>query len=134
MGDWREVFERRRRRRRNLLLLTILIAAGGYWAYATARQAARVRTRDTLQLNQLKVNWGEFRGHGEKQGDTVVVTLWFEVVLINGPEVEAHLSQPNSMGKYATLFRNGSVRALTRAELDAALVGHTVDRVLRPRE
>lgn len=134
MDDWREVFERRRRQRRNLLLFCVLVAGIAGVVFVTARQSARERSRDTLQLQQLKVNWGEFRGYGEKQGDQEVLTLWFDVVLIQGPQVEAHLSEPNSAGRYATLFRDGRVRALPRAELDAALAGHTVTTTLRARE
>ena len=63
----------------------------------------------------------------------MTVTLTDETVLLKGPEILAYMTKPNSRGKYATLFRDGSATTLLPKKLEEKFKGHTVVETLIPK-
>ncbi|QDV18757.1 hypothetical protein Pan153_34180 [Gimesia panareensis] len=130
----REQDEKRRRRNKVIdLLLFLLVLGVVIWVIVKARNDSAARANDFARLSQLKLMFFDLTDFsGNQAGETVTVTFTEETVLLKGPEILAYLKTPNSEGKHATLFRNGSASNLSPKELEEKLKGHTVIETLVP--
>lgn len=130
-----EQWEKRSRRNKVIGLLILLLVLGvGYWEFDKARSEAAATAHDFLQINRLRVMFLDLTDFsGNQDGGELIVTFTEETVILKGPEIMAYLTKPNSKGKHATLFINGSASALLPNELEEKLKGHTVVQTLIPK-
>ncbi|QDT28017.1 hypothetical protein Enr10x_33560 [Gimesia panareensis] len=115
------------------LLLFVMVLGVIIWVFVKVRNESAARANDLARLSKLKLMFFDLTDFsGNQAGDTVNVTFSEETVILKGPEILAYLKKPNSEGKHATLFRNGSASNLSPKELEEKLKGHTVIETLIP--